>query len=860
MKPLFSLVASILFAIPGWGAPGDWPEPRQNAHLTAVQPLAGAMRETPVLAGRHDLGRVQPSVRQAVLQDGTVLGLCVVAGTLRCYSQSGTLRWESHPAGLNFSEITAVEDLDGDGSVEALLKAGRPAEPYAAAALVSVDDGALLWRYDVDPISYAWYLYTGTYLPGGRGKQVAVIMHGYPPDARNGYIALFEFGEGGRAPIQRWRYDFDKYTCFPSFLQSDLDGDGIEELVVETHSRMWFLDAPTGQVKHFSEWDVSPANVRSYGLVTFLDLDKDGREDFLCIANFAQHLEVLLNRGGRMEKAWGYGWPESVTTGKVATTWPEPPVADVDGDGKLEVLVSMFNSEHEQAWLLRVYDAVTGEMKQRVPGVIAVATGDADNNGAAEVLVNVSSDPTQAKTEGVRLVSFTGGAQAVVWQDASMTAVKPSKSGELRVNRGEDKFTLAKAGDSSYDVHPWVKPTKTQADFGSVPASVGPPYPKIVVADLLGKGNNQVVLYQDPKVSILEWQADEFRIHSGYSSSSVPVLADLDGDGATEILNTETSALTQLKILVKTPSKRDETVFETQLPPPDRNGLPHARAAYVRTGRFTGSTSLDLYMWFGTPMGRSLVIDGRSRNVVWEKGEVPNSERYWGATLNLAAAYDFDSDGADDVVFTNPDYYCIASGRTGEFLLGPAFPPDIFKQSSQGLYTLPAILERSEATPLVCLVGGHYFQAAMTIKAEPLWYKVPQPGEARSAEEGFFRLPSGDWLLGFGRQNGNFACINVNDGTVRWELPVEATCSDVASCDVDGDGQFEFLFGTSHGQVYAVGDASGSPRVVWKLDAGATAGGPIPADVDGDGKSDLIVPTADGFVSLYIARGSATKS
>ena len=47
---------------------------------------------------------------------------------------------------------------------------------------------------------------------------------------------------------------------------ADLDGDGVKEMVVETHSRMWILDAPTGAVKQFYKWDVSPANVRSYGL------------------------------------------------------------------------------------------------------------------------------------------------------------------------------------------------------------------------------------------------------------------------------------------------------------------------------------------------------------------------------------------------------------------------------------------------------------------------------------------------------------------------------------------------------------------------------------------------------------------
>jgi outer membrane protein assembly factor BamB len=145
----------------------------------------------------------------------------------------------------------------------------------------------------------------------------------------------------------------------------------------------------------------------------------------------------------------------------------------------------------------------------------------------------------------------------------------------------------------------------------------------------------------------------------------------------------------------------------------------------------------------------------------------------------------------------------------------------------------------------------------MSIHAMPVWYKLPPAGEARSAEEGFMQLKSGDWLMGFGRQNGSFACVNVADGTVRWELPVQATCSDVATCDVDGDGQPEFLFGTSHGCLYAVGDAGTQPRVVWKLEVGDAVGAPIPADVDGDGVSDLLVPTADGYVNLYTASGTA---
>src|SRR5262249_34561967 len=133
-------------------------------------------------------------------------------------------------------------------------------------------------------------------------------------------------------------------------------------------------------------------------------------------------------------------------------------------------------------------------------------------------------------------------------------------------------------------------------------------------------------------------------------------------------------------------------------------------------------------------------------------------------------------------------------------------------QPSLGLYTLPAVLENGSGEPTVCLVDGHYFVAAMSAHAKPMWYRLPEVGEARAAAEGFMRLPDGTWLMGFGRQDGRFACVEVATGKVRWELPLGAAASEVSSCDIDGDGQPEFLFGTSHGELYAVGDGGNKPR------------------------------------------------
>jgi hypothetical protein len=299
-----------------------------------------------------------------------------------------------------------------------------------------------------------------------------------------------------------------------------------------------------------------------------------------------------------------------------------------------------------------------------------------------------------------------------------------------------------------------------------------------------------------------------------------------------------------------TPALSNKVLWEVELPPAGHGGLSAPHIAYMRAGKFTGGKQDDLYVWAGIPVVRSVVLDGRSGKVVWEKGKIGDIERYWGPSMNLASVEDFNRDGKEDLVFTNPDMYCIASGGTGEFLLAPLTQMKIFDQPSQGLYTMPTILGDGAAAT-VCLIGGHYFRAAMSLDAKAKWFALPMPGEARCANEGFAKLRDGTWLMAFGRQNGKLGCYNVADGSLRWELDVQASCSDVAACDIDGDGSPEFIFGTSHGALYAVGDEGGKPRIAWKVNAGASLGSVILADMDGDGKTDIVVAGGDGRVRIY---------
>ncbi|MEO6436199.1 MAG: FG-GAP-like repeat-containing protein [Tepidisphaeraceae bacterium] len=836
------VLVALLLSSPTLAAPRDgWPEPRQNAHLTAMQPLGAAMKAAPTLFAEHDFGRSA----MALTWFGDK-GLAIVAGAVKCYDARGTLLWTSHPPGLNFTNLIRCDDFDGDGAAEIALQAGRPAEPFGAAVLLSLADGQLRWRYDVEPMSYSWTLHLV-------GRQLVVLMQGYPPEPQNGYIAVFHFPSPGQPPKQRWRYDFDRDTCFPTLLTTDLDGHDIEEIAVETHSRMWLFDAASGAVKQTIEWDVAPANIRSYGLADFVDLNGDGREDFLCIANFAQHHEVLLNENGKLKKAWHHGWPESVTTGTVSTTYPLPAHGDVDGDGRIEIVLSMFNSENERGWMTRVYDAATGKLKHRLPGVIATTLVDADGDGAAEVFADPCTDPAVWRPDGshvpspnagVRAIKLAGGEPLVVWQDADALAIRSAAANRPHITRGGEAFVL-----SGLKLQPVTQPA---AATHIRPLIAAAPTPELLAADVLGIGRNQLITYAGGRVVIFRLDGQRLTEVKRYDSAALPVIADFDGDGSDDLALCDADPSRQPGVRVVSPSQGDNPLWSMTFPPPAKPSLPKPRVAYLRAAHFAGRATPDLYCWFGTPSVRSAAIDGRGGQILWETGELPGLERYAAPTQNLASTFDVNTDGREDLVFTAPDFYCVASGVDGKLLVGPTSPQTIFQQPSQGLYTLPAILPSPAGEPVVALVAGHYFQAAMSISGKPMWHQLPPVGEARTAAEGFARTRDGAWLMGFGRQNGKFACLNISDGSLRWELDVQARTTDAISCDIDADGAADFVFATSHAKLYAIADGGSSPRVLWTVDLPApAAGSPIAADLTGDGTSEVIVATADGRVLMF---------
>jgi len=263
-----------------------------------------------------------------------------------------------------------------------------------------------------------------------------------------------------------------------------------------------------------------------------------------------------------------------------------------------------------------------------------------------------------------------------------------------------------------------------------------------------------------------------------------------------------------------TPALGDKRLWRTTLPGTNRPGLPYGRNRLSPHDSFDRQILTRPLPVAGSPVVAMCGARRAHRRPALGKGELPKIERYSGPKCHLASAFDVNGDGKEDLVFTNPDFYCVADGASGDCSTDLPRRQTIFKQPSQGLYTCPAILEDGHKPPTVCLIAGHYFEGAMSIRTDAHWYKILFPGENRTAAEGFLKAKDGAWCMGLGRQNGNFACLTVADGSVRWELPLKASASDVVTCDVDADGEQEIHVPEQPGPLFASPTAYRLPWLV----------------------------------------------
>jgi hypothetical protein len=142
---------------------------------------------------------------------------------------------------------------------------------------------------------------------------------------------------------------------------------------------------------------------------------------------------------------------------------------------------------------------------------------------------------------------------------------------------------------------------------------------------------------------------------------------------------------------------------------------------------------------------------------------------------------------------------------------------------------------------------GGYRRGVMTLAGEKVWNFDYMDGYG--SMPGIGDVNGDGKLEGLSVQKKVTTCYDMATGTVRWTLPDFAQSSDAVTCDINGDGRDEFVYGSGN-KLVAVNEAEGKANVVWTLDLPAGLGSPAVADVDGDGTAELVSMTRDGWVNV----------
>jgi len=188
-------------------------------------------------------------------------------------------------------------------------------------------------------------------------------------------------------------------------LIDDFDADGRLEVAFLPWRDLVVLDAHTGNHKDSCRF----ISGRSYGLFGAYDFNGDGMKEFLVMADFSKHVDVLGYVNGKLSVLWQKEIELDISNPQITMRVDPNPVGDLDGDGDQEVMLNLHNEQDDGKWHVTVHDGMTGFLHVDLSDEYLQSVVDINGDGNEELLTVVTQGGSIPDNGTLRIWTLKNG-------------------------------------------------------------------------------------------------------------------------------------------------------------------------------------------------------------------------------------------------------------------------------------------------------------------------------------------------------------------------------------------------------------------------------------------------------------------
>jgi len=546
-----------------------------------------------------------------------------------------------------------VEDINGDGKKEILYS-------FAASLVCTDDKGNKLWEdkgigdnlvlgiYDCwkngqnalvvlagnsivlyDPVRGRRL--TSTYISTGKkqvyfvdmaeeyaGKEILVI---------SGDIKLYSYASGGQNLI--WSYSETNFTnYFPGIAVGDFNNDGQKDVFFTTHSLVGVINGETG--KRISQKTYvaggNKGNGRNYGYFYVTDINGDGCDDAVLVAAYLnEHVEVVVNNNNKVKMLYDIFYEFDTNQNEYTIRPVFNGCHDVDGDGEVELIYSVYNAEGSGKWETYIIpvnqtsadNAVNAA--QKLGGLFAKGVVDIDGDGKSEIIGTIEEARSNKEYTSVAMYKLDDSGEYKLvgtYDDANILTntffAYPDNFGSCHsydevsqpivsnINGKGVFFVKTKDGTSKALHYNGTGLEVVLTVNGNV----------VYAKDLDGDNKDEIFsIVGDKCIAFKTDLAKAAEVALGGPYNKIPVAGDIDADGSVEILIVSEKSATLIKsnargasVLWTIPAygsrANDYNIYTGLIAPVGNNG--ELRAVFGTPDKSTGESRISVYKADGT--------------------------------------------------------------------------------------------------------------------------------------------------------------------------------------------------------------------------------------------------------------------